>query len=614
MNANGVANWLIEGIFLLLSGLTLANLLRHRGRSRLDIAAMFGVLAVAALAQALAPFTPLTGWLLRLAAISLSAQPFLLLRLVGHFRRVSGKRYWAALGGMLLTWTILVFFSTPPLWAILCATTYFVATEVYAALVFVQQARTTAGVTGRRLRLVALGSALLAVATLIFVTGLVFPVVAPVFSSLALVVTTLTGLSYYLGFAPPRWLSNYWRLAELQTFLQESAGVQIGQQADKTLEQLCLAAGRSVGSQANLVALWNNESGRLELHTPEKYPSLPAALAGDGVIGRAWQEQRPWLAQKPAGLGTDGARLVAETGSQTLLVVPIATPDRAWGVLIALASSSPLFAEDDLALLALLCQQSAILLNQAAALEQTRQHAAELEQHVAARTADLQARNEELDAFAHTVAHDLKTPVGNLVGFATLLKLDYPRLSDEERMELIENVVASGQKTQHIIDALLMLASAHHGQVPLQRVNMENVVHEARQRLQPMMETRQVRVIEPESWPPALGLEPWVEEVWANYLSNAIKYGGQPPCIRLGATDLANGKVRFWVLDNGPGLTAEEQSFLFMPFSRTSQPRTNGHGLGLSIVRRIVSHLGGEVGVESRPGQGSMFWFTLPKA
>jgi signal transduction histidine kinase len=119
-------------------------------------------------------------------------------------------------------------------------------------------------------------------------------------------------------------------------------------------------------------------------------------------------------------------------------------------------------------------------------------------------------------------------------------------------------------------------------------------------------------------WPKALGYAPWIEEVWVNYLSNAIKYGGRPPRVELGAAVQAGGStpptVRFWSQDDGPGLTPEEQARLFVPFTRLAQGKAKGHGLGLSIVRRIVEKLGGEVGVESEgvPGQGSLFFFTLP--
>jgi signal transduction histidine kinase len=101
--------------------------------------------------------------------------------------------------------------------------------------------------------------------------------------------------------------------------------------------------------------------------------------------------------------------------------------------------------------------------------------------------------------------------------------------------------------------------------------------------------------------------------VWVNYVSNALKYGGRPPRVELGATP-QDGVVRFWVRDNGAGLTAEDQERLFTEFTRLHQVRAEGYGLGLSIVRRIIEKLGGDVGVESEVGKGSTFYFTLPNS
>jgi two-component system sensor histidine kinase/response regulator len=143
-------------------------------------------------------------------------------------------------------------------------------------------------------------------------------------------------------------------------------------------------------------------------------------------------------------------------------------------------------------------------------------------------------------------------------------------------------------------------------------LDMASTVDEAQRRLTYMIEEHQAEIILPKSWPVALGYGPWVEEVWANYLSNAIQYGGRPPRVELGATVQADSQVCFWVRDNGPGLTPEEQARLFTPFTRLDQVRVKGHGLGLSIVQRIVEKLDGQVGVESQVGQGSVFTFTLP--
>jgi signal transduction histidine kinase len=116
----------------------------------------------------------------------------------------------------------------------------------------------------------------------------------------------------------------------------------------------------------------------------------------------------------------------------------------------------------------------------------------------------------------------------------------------------------------------------------------------------------------PQKWPTAVGYSPWIEEVWVKNISNGLKYGGQPPQMELGADMGPEGVARFWVRDNGPGLSAEKQAVLFTEFVRLNEVRVEGFGLGLSIVRRIMDKLGGRVGVNSMEGAGSEFYFELP--
>jgi PAS domain S-box-containing protein len=227
-------------------------------------------------------------------------------------------------------------------------------------------------------------------------------------------------------------------------------------------------------------------------------------------------------------------------------------------------------------------------------------------------TAELEARNEELDAFAHTAAHDLKNPLGLVIGYADILAMDYLELQPEDAEEYIREVARNGRRMGRIIDEMLLLAGVRQVKVEIEPVDMEGVARESLQRLVDMIEEYQAEVVLPGSWPMALGYAPWIEEVWVNYVNNAIKYGGRPPRVELGAQELPDGRVRFWVGDNGPGLSAKEQGRLFRPFTRLDQAHTKGHGLGLSIVRRIVEKLGGQVGVESEEGKGSVFSFTLP--
>jgi len=221
----------------------------------------------------------------------------------------------------------------------------------------------------------------------------------------------------------------------------------------------------------------------------------------------------------------------------------------------------------------------------------------------------------ELDAYAHTVAHDLKGPLGTLIGFTSMLEESHTELSDEQFLLCVSTIGRSGRKMTNIIEELLLLASVRKvADVRTECLDMAAVVAETLYRLADMIAEYKAEIITPEVWPVALGHAPWVEEIWANYVSNALKYGGQPPRIELGGADSdePDGQVRYWVRDNGAGLSLEDQARLFTPFTQIQPARAQGHGLGLSIVQRIVEKLGGQADVESEVGKGSVFFFTLP--
>lgn len=225
---------------------------------------------------------------------------------------------------------------------------------------------------------------------------------------------------------------------------------------------------------------------------------------------------------------------------------------------------------------------------------------------------ELEERNADLDAFAHTVAHSLKSSLGLIVGRAELLLAEEDfDLSEKKQRETLRTVSRTGRQMSHTIDELLLLASIRNIDVSFNLLDMGAIVDQVLDRLSSLIEEREAEVVHPGEWPPALGHGPWVEEVWVNYLSNALKYGGVPPHIELGASP-QDGMVRFWIRDDGPGISVEDQARLFTPFTRIDQAAAQGHGLGLSIVYRIVEKLGGTVGVESEVGAGSEFWFTLP--
>ncbi len=220
----------------------------------------------------------------------------------------------------------------------------------------------------------------------------------------------------------------------------------------------------------------------------------------------------------------------------------------------------------------------------------------------------------DLNAFARMVAHDLKAPLQNQTILIHILDLKLKGINaPEEIMQLTHQLQHLVQKQAEIIQELLTLASLRSQEIVLVPLDMEKVVQEVLNRLHFVIEDNRAEIILPSSWPVAMGHAPWIEEVWANYITNAIKYGGSPPVVQLGAIVEDDGFVRFWIQDNGDGISPENQSKLFQDFSRVERGKVEGHGLGLSIVARIIEKMGGRVGVDSRgrPGEGSRFWFTL---
>ena len=227
---------------------------------------------------------------------------------------------------------------------------------------------------------------------------------------------------------------------------------------------------------------------------------------------------------------------------------------------------------------------------------------------------ELRTRNEDLDAFAHTVAHDLQNPLALMIGFAEALRRYRQSMTEDDLERSLSNIEQSGRRMSEIIEQLLLLAQARKLAVKPVPLKMGPIVANAQKRILPLLRERKARIVTPDTWPTALGHSQWVEEVWFNYLSNAVKHSGnEAPLISVGGSLMTNGMVRFWVADDGMGIhRANPAQFPTAEESARRPPK--GYGLGLAIVQRIVERLGGETAVESVEGQGSVFSFTLPAA
>ncbi len=222
---------------------------------------------------------------------------------------------------------------------------------------------------------------------------------------------------------------------------------------------------------------------------------------------------------------------------------------------------------------------------------------------------------EELDTFAHTVAHDLRNSLGSIFSASEIMEEIIKENDKNLLFELTNLINYSAGKSIQITHELLLLATTKKQNIERSELKMNDIFEEAKKQLEELIKESNAKIIEPETWPYVIGYAPWIEEVWTNYLSNAIKYGGTPPFIEIGVEKQGNGQILFWIKDNGNGITPEDQKKLFKNFVRLDPRKAEGYGLGLSIIKKIVEKLDGKVGIHSKGnGDGSKFYFTLPAA
>ncbi|MCB0209636.1 MAG: response regulator [Anaerolineae bacterium] len=361
------------------------------------------------------------------------------------------------------------------------------------------------------------------------------------------------------------------------------------------------------------IALFNDQQTELtvvaESHWLEDVPSaINMVISIDNIpaFEEIFNAAKSFIIQQPQTdlLTTPIHDLMKVRNSQCLMVVPLLAHGASIGA-IAVDTVNPVrqFTLPELILLETIAGQIAGAIENAHLFDEERHHRKIAEQ-----------QNKELDAFAQTVAHDIKNPLSVIFTQADFMTTFLDKLDTSTIQKNIKVIKEHGLKGTNIVDELLLLAGVRKQEVTVAPIDMEQIVYQAEKRLYFLKEQYEGTIILPNTWPQTVGYGPWIEEVWVNYISNGLKYGGKPPYLELGATVQSDNMVRFWIRDNGPGISPEKQSILFTEFTRLNEIRAQGYGLGLSIVRRIMQKLGGTVGLKSEVGQGSEFFFTLPAA
>lgn len=239
-----------------------------------------------------------------------------------------------------------------------------------------------------------------------------------------------------------------------------------------------------------------------------------------------------------------------------------------------------------------------------------------LEACVAKRTAELQATNLELDAFARTAAHDLRTPLNGILGFTQLLQQDVARGRQEGQQDSLRSIERSAKAMIALIEGLLAMSRASQKDLIAEDVDLSTLA---------ALSAEQLRNAEPaqrmdsqiQPGLTARGDPALLFSLLSNLLSNAWKYSakGENPRIEFGAQALEDGSRVYFVKDNGVGFPMEQVERLFKPFQRLHNARDfQGHGVGLVTCQRVILRHGGRIWPTSEVGMGTTIWFTLPGA
>jgi PAS domain S-box-containing protein len=235
-----------------------------------------------------------------------------------------------------------------------------------------------------------------------------------------------------------------------------------------------------------------------------------------------------------------------------------------------------------------------------------------LEQRVRDRTEELEAANRELDSFSHSVSHDLRAPLFQIGGFATLLRKDRDSSLSVEALRFVERIEHGADQMGQLLERLLEFSSAGRGALRRAPVDMQAMVGEVLLMLRgPESARAEIRVAE---LPSVKGDAMLLRQVWQNLLGNALKFSrrAQAPQIEIGA-ERRGGEVEFFVRDNGAGFDMRQAGKLFGVFERLhTAEEFEGTGAGLSIVKRIVERHGGRITAAGEPGRGACLRFTLP--
>jgi signal transduction histidine kinase len=442
---------------------------------------------------------------------------------------------------------------------------------------FYRSARGRAAVQRARLRALSLGYAGIILVLIVNIGALLAagqPGVQLVIDLVSLGIVPML----YASFAPPRWLRVVWRQHEEQALSRGTQDLLLASPDAETLADRALDwAIRLVGADGGFIA----EAGEKMLATRGLEPAEAAALAGA-------------LASRPE------RGLVRVGPDRTAIALPLPLKNGDGTMAVVTGPFTPLFSLDEVERLRQYAVATTSAIDRVLLVEAMRQS-----------TAELARSNRALEEFAYVASHDLQEPLRTLAGYVQLLRRRYQGKLDGDADEFIEFASDGAVRMQALVNDLLAYSRAGAHGAEFRETDCENVLRDALSNLRAAIEESGAHVTH-NRLPTLMGDPAQITQLFQNLIANAIKFrGSEQPRIQVGAEPEERG-WRFEVRDNGIGIPPEHRERVFSLFQRLhTREEYPGTGIGLALCRRIVERHHGTIWVESLPGQGSRFFFTL---
>lgn len=451
----------------------------------------------------------------------------------------------------------------------------------------------------------------------------------------------------------------------LSTLLELGQQIALEHDPLRLLETFCLKSRQLVAARYAVVA-FSDDSPRQLRHCvrsgfePEWDARLGRSHPNDGLLGFLLKQPQP---VRMAGVPAQNiAANDLHPPANAFLSVPLATPSLCHGVLYFLDKvGSNEFSEEDERIAGMLAAQLAVAYESAlrqehleAARKDVLDYAGNLEKRVAERTSQLRESMQALESFAYTVAHDLRSPLRAIRSFSTLMLEGCQGCSNQQSQGFLKKIAGASIRMDELIDDLLAYSRLSQAELPCASVSLELLVNKILNRLTDDIAAKNAVVQTERPLPRVLANETVLDQVLTNLVTNALKFtrpnvapevklwaeirdrAGEPaadaqtgakvktPVSKTGlstqTTERAasqearsrNPSVRVCVQDNGIGIEPAEHGTVFQVFHRLhSSAQYPGTGIGLAIVQKGMERMGGRGGLESSPGQGSLFWIEL---